>query len=176
MVSHISRPGRIPHRGTTAAGWRSHCAGDGLQVAVTGSAAVTAATNISDTTSVLLISLVIIGVILLLVYRSAVLWLLSLLGSVVAYDVAKAAAYGMARAGLTVSSLSADILIILVLGVSTDYALLLIHRYRAELRCHVAAADAMAGARRGAANGRVRGRYGYRAPSRGSLRGRTGCR
>ena len=119
-------------------------AGDGLQADVTGSAAVTADTNISNTNQVLLTSLVIIAVILLLVYRSPLLWLPSLLGALVAYDVAKAAAHGLASAGLTVSSLSADILTVLVLGVATDYALLLIHRYREELRHHAATAEAMA--------------------------------
>lgn len=117
---------------------------DGLQAAVTGSAAVTADTNITNTNSVLLISLLIIAVLLLLVYRSPVLWLPSLLGALVAYDVAKGAAHGLASAGLTVSSLSVDIQVILVLGVGTDYALLLIQRYREELRHHAATADAMA--------------------------------
>jgi putative drug exporter of the RND superfamily len=123
-------------------------AGDGLQAAVTGSAAVTADTNITNTDSVLLVSLVIIAFILLLIYRSPLLWLPSLLGAVVAYDAAKAAAHGLASAGLTVSSLSVDILTVLVLGVGTDYALLLIHRYREELRHHAATADAMAAALR----------------------------
>jgi RND superfamily putative drug exporter len=123
-------------------------AGPGLQAAVTGSAAVTADTNITNTNSVLVVSLVIIAFILLLAYRSPLLWLPSLLGTVVAYDAAKAAAHGLASAGLTVSSLSADILTVLVLGVGTDYALLLIHRYREELRHHAGTADAMAAALR----------------------------
>lgn len=71
-------------------------AGDGLQAAVSGSAAVTADTNITNTNALLLVSLVIIAFILLLVYRSPLLWLPSLLGAIVAYDVAKAAAHGLA--------------------------------------------------------------------------------
>ena len=76
------------------------------------------------------------------------LWLLPLLGAIAAIVVAKAAAHGLANAGLTVSTLSADILIVLVLGAACDYALLLIHRYREELRHHAAAEDAMAAALR----------------------------
>ena len=91
---------------------------------------------------------VIMAVILLLVYRSPVLWLLPLLGASRPSIVAEAAAHGLANAGLTVSTLSADILTVLVLGAASDYALLLIHRYREELRHHAAAEDAMAAALR----------------------------
>jgi uncharacterized membrane protein YdfJ with MMPL/SSD domain len=44
--------------------------------------------------------------------------------------IAKAATREMASAGLTVSTLSTAVLTGLVLGAGTDYALLLIHRYR----------------------------------------------
>ena len=123
-------------------------AGGGLQAAVTGSAAVTADTSVENTNVLLLRALLIVAFILLLVYRSPLLWLLPLLGAVAAIDVAKAAAHGLANAGLTVSTLSADILTVLVLGAACDYALLLIHRYREELRHHAAAEDAMAAALR----------------------------
>ena len=46
--------------------------------------------------------------------------------------------------GLTVNGQSGGILIVLVLGAASDYALLLVHRYREELRHHAAAEDAMA--------------------------------
>ena len=46
------------------------------------------------------------------------------------------------------SSLSTSILSVLVLGAASDYALLLIHRYREELRHHATAEDAMAAALR----------------------------
>jgi RND superfamily putative drug exporter len=123
-------------------------ASDGLQAAVTGSAAVTADTSVENTNVLLLRALLIVAVILLLVYRSPLLWLLPLLGAVAAIDIAKAAAHGLANAGLTVSTLSADILTVLVLGAACDYALLLIHRYREELRHHAATEDAMAAALR----------------------------
>ena len=125
-------------------------AGDGLQVAVTGSAAVNTDSGVSGSAqdALLLTALLIIMVILIAVYRSPVLWLLPLLGALGAIVVAEAAAHGLANAGLTVSTLSASILRVLVLGAATDYALLLIHRYREELRRHAAAEDAMAAALR----------------------------
>jgi putative drug exporter of the RND superfamily len=125
-------------------------AGDGLQVAVTGSAAVNADSGVGSKTltTLRLTALAIIVVILLLVYRRPLLWLLPVLGVIGAIVVAEAGARGLVGAGLTVSSLSAAILIVLVLGAASDYALLLIHRYRDELRHHAATQDAMAAALR----------------------------
>jgi putative drug exporter of the RND superfamily len=119
---------------------------DGLQVAVTGSAAIVADSGVTShvQTDLQLTALTIIVVILLLVYRRPFLWLFPLFGAVGAIVVAQAAAHGLANAGLTVSSLSASILIVLVLGAASDYALLLVHRYREELRHYAAAEDAMA--------------------------------
>jgi RND superfamily putative drug exporter len=121
-------------------------AGHGLQVAVTGSAALVADTGVSNgaLNTLLLTALVIVMVILIIVYRSPLLWVLPLLGALEGIVVAEAASHGLANAGLTVSTLSAAILRVLVLGASTDYALLLIHRYREELRHHATACDAMA--------------------------------
>ncbi len=125
-------------------------AGDGLRVAVTGSAAVNADSGVSGSAqnALLLTALAIIMVILIAVYRSPLLWLLPLLGALGAIVVAEAAAHGLAGTGLTVSTLSSSILRVLVLGAATDYALLLIHRYREELRSHAATEDAMAAALR----------------------------
>jgi putative drug exporter of the RND superfamily len=119
-------------------------AGGGLQAAVTGSAAENADTGQGSQTRLLLTALVIVVIILLLVYRSPVLWLLPVLGALGAIIVAQAAAHGLVNAGLTVSTLSSSILIVLVFGAASDYALLLTHRYREELRHHPAAEDAMA--------------------------------
>ncbi len=124
-------------------------AGEGLAVAVTGAAAVNADSSAGNQQTILLLTaLVIVAVILLIVYRSPLLWLLPLLGAVGAIVVAQAAAHGLANAGLTVSTLSADILIVLVFGAASDYALLLVHRYREELRHHATTEAAMATALR----------------------------
>ena len=84
-------------------------------------------------------------VILLLTYRSPVLWLLPLLSAGVALFAAQAVIYVLAtRADLTVNAQSAGILTVLVFGAGTDYALLLIARYREELRKHQDRHEAMA--------------------------------
>ncbi len=118
----------------------------GLQAGVTGTAAIVSDSGVSNKalTDLRLTAIGIIVVILLLVYRRPFLWLFPLLGTLGALVIAEAGAHGVANAGLTVSTLSAAILVVLVIGASTDYALLLVHRYREELRHHAAAEDAMA--------------------------------
>jgi len=117
----------------------------GLADAVTGPAAVNADISAGNQQSVLLLTaLIIVAVILLLVYRSPVLWLLPLAGAVAAIIVAQASSNGLANAGLTVSALSSDFVILLVFGAASDYVLLLVHRYREELRHRAATEDAMA--------------------------------
>ncbi|GAB3820414.1 MMPL family transporter [Kribbella italica] len=83
-------------------------------------------------------------VILLLTYRSPVLWLLPLLSAGTALFAAQAVVYLLAtRADLTVNAQSAGILTVLVFGAGTDYALLLVARYREELRRHQDRHEAM---------------------------------
>ena len=87
----------------------------------------------------------IVIVILLLTYRSPVLWLLPLSTVFVALTAAQAVIYLLARdAGLTVNGQTAFILTVLVFGAGTDYALLLTARYREELRRHADRHEAMA--------------------------------
>jgi RND superfamily putative drug exporter len=84
-------------------------------------------------------------VILLLTYRSPVLWLLPLVSAGVALFSAQAVVYLLAtKADLTVNAQSAGILTVLVFGAGTDYALLLVARYREELRRHQDKHEAMA--------------------------------
>ena len=88
-------------------------------------------------------------VILLITYRSPVLWLLPVISSAVALITAQAVIYLLAaHAGLTVNAQSAGILDVLVFGASTDYALLIVARYREELRRHDRRHAAMAEALR----------------------------
>jgi putative drug exporter of the RND superfamily len=91
------------------------------------------------------ITAAIVMVILLLTYRSPVLWLLPLGTVFIALTVAQAVVYLLAKhAGLTVNGQSAFILTVLVFGAGTDYALLLTARYREELRRHQDRHQAMA--------------------------------
>jgi len=112
----------------------------GLRVYVTGPAGY--ASSFSEVFSgfdstLLYITAAIVICILLLTYRSPVLWILPLACVLVALTAAQAVIYLLAsHAGLTVNGQSAFILTVLVFGAGTDYALLLIARYREELRRH----------------------------------------
>jgi RND superfamily putative drug exporter len=95
---------------------------------------------------------IVVAVVLLFVYRSPVLWLLPLASIGAALIVARAAVYALARyADLTVTGLSTGVLDVLVFGAGTDYALLLIARYREELPRQPGRTEAMARALRRAA-------------------------
>jgi putative drug exporter of the RND superfamily len=120
----------------------------GLRAYVTGpagySTAFSDALNGIDSNLVYITAAIVI-VILLLTYRSPVLWLLPLVCVIIALTAAQALIYLLARhAGLVVNDLSAFILTVLVFGAGTDYALLLIARYREELRRHADRHEAMA--------------------------------
>ena len=127
---------------------------EGLDVYVTGvgglSADLFAVFETLDST-LLLATAGVVVLILLLVYRSPVLWVLPLLAAGLAFTLAAALVYGLVRAGvLTVDGQGQGILTVLVFGAGTDYALLLIARYREELHRHERSWDAMRVALRGA--------------------------
>ncbi|HEY2442301.1 MAG TPA: MMPL family transporter [Streptosporangiaceae bacterium] len=87
----------------------------------------------------------IVIVLLLITYRSPLLWLLPVISVVTALTTAEGIVYLLAKhAGLTVNGLNAGILLVLVFGAGTDYALLLTARYREELRRHEDRHEAMA--------------------------------
>ncbi len=89
-------------------------------------------------------ALAVVIVLLLITYRSPILWLLPVISAGVALFSAQALIYLLAaHAGLTVNAQSAGILDVLVFGAGTDYALLLTARYREELRRHEDRHEAM---------------------------------
>jgi putative drug exporter of the RND superfamily len=96
------------------------------------------------------VALIVVLVILLVVYRSPILPFVVLFSSLLALSVASAAIYQLAdRDVLDLNGQSQGILFVLVVGASTDYALLLVSRYREELREHASRATAMRNALRG---------------------------
>jgi len=96
-------------------------------------------------TTLLFATLAVVIVLLLVTYRSPVLWLLPVITAAIALTSAEALIYLLAaHAGLTVNGQSAGILNVLVFGAGTDYALLLTARYREELRRHEDRHEAMA--------------------------------
>ncbi|WP_309094797.1 MMPL family transporter [Streptomyces sp.] len=122
--------------------------GGGLAVHITGPGGTSAdfAEAFEGIDSTLLFSaMVVVVVMLLITYRSLTLLLVPLIAVVCALFASQALIYLLAEhAGLTVNGQSAGILTVLVFGAGTDYALLLVARYREELRRHEDRHEAMA--------------------------------
>ncbi len=113
--------------------------GGGLEVKVTGPAgfaadAIKVFESINGT--LLLAAVGIVFFLLILIYRSPLFFWIPLLAVGFAEIATRAVGYGLTELGVTVNGQSSSILSVLVLGAGTDYALLLVSRYREELRKH----------------------------------------
>lgn len=112
----------------------------GLQAEVTGPPAITAdLAAIFDGADVRLLgaTVLVVAVLLLLTYRSPVLWLLPLLVvGVTEQSALKLADHALALLGIAPDPSAQGITSVLVFGAATNYALLLIARFREELRRH----------------------------------------
>jgi RND superfamily putative drug exporter len=73
---------------------------------------------------------------LIIIYRSPIFWLIPFFSVILAELTSRGMGYALAKAGVTVTGQSGGILPVLVFGAGTDYALLLVSRYREELRKH----------------------------------------
>jgi RND superfamily putative drug exporter len=125
----------------------THADTNGMQVYVTGGVgfAVDAHDVFSNIDTKLLLATVLLVLVLLgAIYRSVLIALSPLMVVFFAYTVTQALVYSLAKSGATVSSNSTSILIVLMFGVGTDYCLLLVSRYREELRRAEDKHDAMA--------------------------------
>jgi RND superfamily putative drug exporter len=89
-------------------------------------------------------------ILLALIYRSPLLLWIPLLSVGCAEMATRALGWVLTEAGVTVNGQSSAILSVLVLGAGTDYALLLVARYREELRRHHGRTEAMQRALRSA--------------------------
>ncbi|QZY29022.1 MMPL family transporter [Nocardioides coralli] len=99
----------------------------------------------------LVVALSVVLVILIVVYRTPILPFVVLFSAILALGVASAAIYGLASADvLALNGQSQGILFILAVGAATDYSLLVVARFREELRDHESKYDAMRAAYRGA--------------------------
>lgn len=126
----------------------------GLRIAVTGGAGVIA--DLSQVfsgvnTNLLLATSIVVAILLLITYRSPILWAVPLFAVIIGDYLSRAGMTWLVElTGSTVDGQIAGITLVLVFGVGTDYALLLISRYREELRRHEDRHEAMARAMRGA--------------------------
>ncbi|GAB3110956.1 MMPL family transporter [Streptomyces calidiresistens] len=101
-------------------------------------------------TTLLIATVAVVTLLLILIYRSPALWLLPLISVGAAAMLAMAVVYGLVRIfDLTVSTQNSSIMTVLVFGAGTDYALLLVARYRDELRRFAHPHNAMVAALRG---------------------------
>jgi putative drug exporter of the RND superfamily len=110
---------------------------DGLTAILTGDLgfAVDSEEVFADLDTTLLLATVLLVLVLLgVIYRAVLVALTPLIVVFFAYAVATALVYAYAKSGATVSSNGTTILIVLMFGVGTDYCLLLVSRYREELR------------------------------------------
>ncbi|HET9740344.1 MAG TPA: MMPL family transporter [Solirubrobacteraceae bacterium] len=110
--------------------------GGGLEVKITGGAgyaadAIEVFESINGTLLLAAVSLVI--VLLILIYRSPIFLFIPLAAVIFAEILARSVGYGLSELGVTINGQSSAIMSILVLGAGTDYALLIVARYREEL-------------------------------------------
>src|ERR671915_362574 len=124
--------------------------GGGLEVKITGGAgyaadAIEVFESINGTLLLAAVSLVIF--LLILIYRSPIFLFVPLAAIIFAEILARSVGYGLSELGVTINGQSSAIMSIMVLGAGTDYALLIVARYREELHHtldrHEAMADAM---------------------------------
>jgi RND superfamily putative drug exporter len=126
---------------------------DGMSVEVGGEGALaTDANEVYDSLDgpLLYTTAAVVALLLIVIYRSPFLWLVPLTVAGLAEYLSMGVAYGLHQGfGTSVSGQSSGIMTILVFGAGTDYALLLVARYREELRRFERPYDAMAAALRG---------------------------
>ena len=86
-------------------------------------------------TTLLLVTVSLVLFLLLAIYRSPVVALVPLFVVAIAYGIAAAAVFGLVEAGaVEVNGQTTSLLIVLMFGAGTDYCLLIVSRYREELR------------------------------------------
>ena len=118
----------------------------GLAAKVTGPAGFSAdAIDVfGDINGTLLYATAAIVLLLLIgIYRSPVFWTIPFFAVLLAEISSRGVGYLLADAGVTVTGQSGGILPVLVFGAGTDYALLMVSRYREELRRHEDKHDAI---------------------------------
>ena len=109
----------------------------GIEAKVTGPAGFSAdATKAFEgiNSTLLLVTAGLVFVLLVLIYRSPIFWMLPLFTVLLAESVVRGLGTLLAEAGVVINGQTGGILLVLVFGAGTDYALLLTARYREELQ------------------------------------------
>ncbi len=108
----------------------------GLEAKITGGAgfsadAIEVFEGINGT--LLLAAVCLVVFLLIVIYRSPMFFLIPLASVLFAETLSRSIGYGVSQLGVTINGQSSSIMSVLVLGAGTDYALLLVARYREEL-------------------------------------------
>ena len=121
-----------------------------LQVEVTGAAGFAAdAIDVFESINGTLVAgtALLVFLLLIAIYRSPIFWFLPFFSVIVAEAGSRGVGYLLSEVGVTITGQTSSILTVLVFGAGTDYALLIVARYREELRLqedkHAALATAM---------------------------------
>jgi RND superfamily putative drug exporter len=138
VTSYINAEGEAELITDPVQDWRDQISGerDGLEVKITGGGgfstdAIEVFESINGTLLLAAVSLVIF--LLILIYRSPIFLFIPLISVIFAETLSRSIGYGVSELGVTINGQSSSIMSVLVLGAGTDYALLLVARYREEL-------------------------------------------
>jgi putative drug exporter of the RND superfamily len=139
-LAGLEVPAYTPRANETVEAVRGHVHGvdrpDGLNVFVTGSVAVATDENVATQATVERttgLTLALVGIILLLVYRSPIAPLVPMITIGVGFLASRATVSLLAQAGMSVSAMYETFAIVIIFGAGTDYCLFLVSRYHEEL-------------------------------------------
>jgi RND superfamily putative drug exporter len=138
VTAYINAEGEADRIVDPVQDWRDLVSGDrdGLEVKITGGGgfstdAIEVFESINGTLLLAAVGLVIF--LLILIYRSPIFLFIPLISVIFAEFLSRSIGYGVSELGVTINGQSSSIMSVLVLGAGTDYALLLVARYREEL-------------------------------------------
>ncbi|HEX5984670.1 MAG TPA: MMPL family transporter, partial [Solirubrobacterales bacterium] len=138
VTSYINAEGEAELITDPVQDWRDEISGerDGLEVKITGGGgfstdAIEVFESLNGTLLLAAVSLVIF--LLIVIYRSPIFLFIPLIAVMFAEFLSRSIGYGVSELGVTINGQSSSIMSVLVLGAGTDYALLLVARYREEL-------------------------------------------
>lgn len=117
----------------------------GVHSYITGSQAISSAFSeaaVSTVESTLIMTVALVIVLLLLIYRSPVSPIIPLAAVTLSYLLTRSLVALLAKGGIAVSSYADILLVVIVYGAGTDYCLFLISRFREEMADHVSARQA----------------------------------